>query len=44
MSLRLAFDLGLQMDMTSFVQTGKITAKEAEVRQMVFWGSYASNQ
>ncbi|KAF2088896.1 hypothetical protein K490DRAFT_38069 [Saccharata proteae CBS 121410] len=40
MALRLAFDLGLHLDMTSYVAKGKISAAEAEVRRTTFWGTY----
>ncbi|KAJ5934276.1 fungal-specific transcription factor domain-containing protein [Penicillium verhagenii] len=40
MAMRLAFDLGLHIDMSSYVANGSISEAEAEVRRMVFWGAY----
>jgi hypothetical protein len=42
--MRLAFDLGLHVDMTPYVQSGNITTAEAEVRRVAFWGSYIADQ
>lgn len=44
MSMRLAFDLGLHLDMTTYVQKGDISAFEAGVRRVAFWGSYTADQ
>lgn len=44
MSMRLAFDLGLHLDMTTYVQKGDISAFEADVRKVAFWGSYTADQ
>lgn len=44
MAVRLAFDLALHVDMTPYVQSGKITQVEVELRQIVFWGAYAADQ
>lgn len=44
MAMRLAFDLGLHIDMAPYVRNGSITAAEAELRRMVFWGTYALDQ
>lgn len=42
--MRLAFDLGLHLDMTTYVQKGDISAFEADVRKVAFWGSYTADQ
>jgi hypothetical protein len=42
--MRLAFDLGLHLDMTPYVEKGKMTPLEAEVRRIAFWGSYVADQ
>ena len=44
MSMRLAFDLGLHLDMTTYVNKGEITQLEADVRRATFWGSYVADQ
>ncbi|KAK1146372.1 hypothetical protein N8T08_003159 [Aspergillus melleus] len=43
MSMRLAFDLGLHIDMTPYVEKGDIRAFEADVRRIAFWGSYTAD-
>ncbi|KAJ6128872.1 hypothetical protein N7471_010089 [Penicillium samsonianum] len=43
MSMRLAFDLGLHLDMTAYVNKGEITQFEADVRRATFWGSYVAD-
>ncbi|THC99136.1 hypothetical protein EYZ11_001387 [Aspergillus tanneri] len=43
MSMRLAFDLGLHIDMTPYVEKGDISAFEADVRRTAFWGSYIAD-
>ncbi|KAJ5721620.1 uncharacterized protein N7483_009554 [Penicillium malachiteum] len=43
MSMRLAFDLGLHLDMTQYVKQGDISPQEADVRRAVFWGSYVAD-
>ncbi|KAJ5513420.1 hypothetical protein N7463_002972 [Penicillium fimorum] len=43
MSMRLAFDLGLHLDMTAYVDKGDITQFEADVRRATFWGSYVAD-
>ena len=40
MSMRLAFDLGLHVDMAPYVEKGLITEAEAEIRRITFWGSF----
>jgi hypothetical protein len=42
--MRLAFDLGLHIDMAPYVAQGSISAAEAELRRMVFWGTYTLDQ
>jgi hypothetical protein len=44
MSMRLAFDLGLHLDMTTYVNNGEVSAHEADVRRTAFWGSYVADQ
>lgn len=44
MAMRLTFDLGLQLDMTPYVQKGVISPEEADLRRMIFWGAYLSEQ
>ncbi|KAJ5129612.1 uncharacterized protein N7515_005651 [Penicillium bovifimosum] len=43
MSMRLAFDLGLHLDMEAYVNKGDITQFEADVRRATFWGSYVAD-
>ncbi|KAJ5089914.1 hypothetical protein N7532_008598 [Penicillium argentinense] len=43
MSMRLAFDLGLHLDMTSYVSNGDMSSHEADVRRTAFWGSYVAD-
>ncbi|RAH81369.1 Zn(II)2Cys6 transcription factor [Aspergillus japonicus CBS 114.51] len=43
MSMRLAFDLGLHLDMTPYVEKGDISVHEADVRKVAFWGSYTAD-
>lgn len=40
MAMRLAFDLGLHLDMTDYVRKGKISTTEADMRRTTFWGAY----
>lgn len=42
--MRLAFDLGLHLDMSAYVEDGTITEAEADLRSMVFWGAYTLDQ
>lgn len=44
MAMRLAFDLGLHLDMTSYVRDGTINEAEADLRSVVFWGAYTLDQ
>ncbi|EPS33960.1 hypothetical protein POX_a01052 [Penicillium oxalicum] len=43
MSMRLTFDLGLHLDMTSYVNQGDMSSHEADVRRAAFWGSYIAD-
>ncbi|EED23338.1 fungal specific transcription factor, putative [Talaromyces stipitatus ATCC 10500] len=43
MSMRLAYDLGLHLDMASYVERGSMTPMEAKVRRITFWGSYIAD-
>ncbi|KKK18127.1 hypothetical protein ARAM_007108 [Aspergillus rambellii] len=43
MSMRLAFDLGLHLDMTPYVEKGDLSTVEADVRRLAFWGSYCAD-
>ncbi|OJJ45437.1 hypothetical protein ASPZODRAFT_153088 [Penicilliopsis zonata CBS 506.65] len=43
MSMRLAFDLGLHIDLTPYVDRGDMSAFEADVRRAAFWGSYIAD-
>lgn len=42
--MRLALDLGLHVDTTSLVISGKMTTEIARARQMAFWGAYLIDQ
>lgn len=42
--MRLSCDLGLHMDMTPYVYAGRMSAAEAAVRKVAFWGSYVVDQ
>lgn len=42
--MRLAFDLGLHLDMTPYVNQGHMSSSEADVRRAAFWGSYVADQ
>ncbi|OGM49506.1 hypothetical protein ABOM_001741, partial [Aspergillus bombycis] len=44
MAMRLAFDLGVHLDMTPYVEKEIISPEEADLRRMVFWGVYLSEQ
>lgn len=44
MAIRLAFDLALHLDMSSYVSSGLITAADAELRRIVFWAAYTVDQ
>ncbi|KAL2824866.1 fungal-specific transcription factor domain-containing protein [Aspergillus cavernicola] len=40
MALRLAFDLALHLEMSSYVSDGVISAADADLRRTVFWTAY----
>ncbi|KAL4778593.1 fungal-specific transcription factor domain-containing protein [Aspergillus varians] len=40
MAIRLAFNLALHLDMSSYVSNGIITAADADLRRTVFWAAY----
>ncbi|KAL2810101.1 hypothetical protein BJX63DRAFT_444874 [Aspergillus granulosus] len=40
MAIRLAFNLALHLDMSSYVSSGLITAADADLRRTVFWAAY----
>ncbi|RAH71467.1 uncharacterized protein BO66DRAFT_347538 [Aspergillus aculeatinus CBS 121060] len=44
MAMRLAFDLGLHLDMAPYVAKGIIPLENAEIRRLTFWGAYMSEQ
>ncbi|KAL2832599.1 fungal-specific transcription factor domain-containing protein [Aspergillus cavernicola] len=44
MAMRLAFDLGLHLDMAPYVERGTIPYKNYEVRRTTFWAVYVSEQ
>ncbi|KAL4980276.1 hypothetical protein BDW66DRAFT_167250 [Aspergillus desertorum] len=41
MAIRLAFNLALHLDMSSYVSSGVITTADADLRRTVFWAAYA---
>lgn len=38
--MRMAYNLGLHTDPRRWVQSGRLTAEEAEVRSIAWWGCY----
>ncbi|KAL2847792.1 fungal-specific transcription factor domain-containing protein [Aspergillus pseudoustus] len=44
MAMRLAFDLGLHLDMAPYVERGTIAPEDAEARRVTFWAAYTSEQ
>ena len=44
MAMRLAFDLGLHLDMGPYVERGTIAPEDAEARRVTFWAAYTSEQ
>ncbi|RDW78831.1 uncharacterized protein DSM5745_05683 [Aspergillus mulundensis] len=40
MAIRLAFNLALHLDMSSYVSSGVISTAEADLRRTVFWAAY----
>ncbi|KAI0423540.1 fungal-specific transcription factor domain-containing protein [Xylaria sp. FL1042] len=43
MALRLALDLSLHVDLSSYVARGTLSSEEARIRQTVFWGAYTAD-
>ncbi|KAI1262918.1 fungal-specific transcription factor domain-containing protein [Xylariaceae sp. FL1019] len=44
MALRLAFDLSLHIELSTFVAHGCLSHEEAALRQDVFWGAYTTDR
>ncbi|CAG7923853.1 unnamed protein product [Penicillium olsonii] len=44
MALRLAFDLALHIDLSSYVAKGSVTEADAKLRRTVFWAAYMVDQ
>ena len=44
MAMRLAFALGLHVDVASHVEDGSMSQDEANLRRDVFWGAYIIDQ
>ncbi|KAJ5946850.1 hypothetical protein N7454_003689 [Penicillium verhagenii] len=44
MALRLAFDLALHLDMSSYISQGSISVANADIRRNVFWTAYIVDQ
>lgn len=44
MALRLAFDLALHIDLSTYVARGSVTAADADLRRTVFWAAYMVDQ
>lgn len=44
MAMRLAFDLGLHLDMTPYVEKGIISTEECKLRRTIFWAAYLNEQ
>lgn len=44
MAVRLATDLGLHVDAQNFVREGIITQEEADMRSMIFWGTFVHDR
>ncbi|KAI9035934.1 Zn(II)2Cys6 transcription factor [Aspergillus affinis] len=44
MAMRLTLDLGLHLDMDSYVERGIIPFQDAELRRRIFWGVYLNEQ
>ncbi|KAJ5110128.1 hypothetical protein N7532_002773 [Penicillium argentinense] len=44
MAMRLAFDLGLHLDMTPYVEKGIISIEECRMRRTIFWAAYLNEQ
>ena len=44
MAVRLAFDLGLHIDMGKWVSKGKMTKAEENARRNTFWACWTNDQ
>lgn len=44
MAVSLAFDLGLHLDVSSYVKSGEISQAEAEQRYHAFWSTYITER
>lgn len=44
MAVRLSFDLALHVDMSPYVSAGKLSQRDADIRRLVFWGVYTTDQ
>ena len=44
MAMRLAFALGLHVDVSNYVAEGSLQKEEADLRKDVFWGAYVIDQ
>jgi hypothetical protein len=44
MALRLAFDLALHLDLSSYVARGSVSTTDAKLRRTVFWAAYMVDQ
>jgi hypothetical protein len=44
MAMRLAFDLGLHLDMIPYVEKGIISTEECNTRRTIFWAAYINEQ
>lgn len=40
MAIRIAYNLGLNHDCTNWVDQGKMTEEEAEIRKITWWGCF----
>ena len=40
MAVRLSADLGLHLDVTQHVRSGRLTQRDADVRRTTFWGVF----
>lgn len=42
--MRISVDLGLHLDLISYVQDGRLTAQELDVRRTTFWGVFVHDK
>lgn len=42
--MRLAYDLGLHLDMTPYMEKGIISTEECKIRRTIFWVVYLNEQ